>query len=415
MDIRREELLGMNIRELRTENEKVDEQLAVAAETGVAFETWHRRKDGRTFPVEVGSQGAEVGGERLLMSIIRDITERRQAEEALRESEERRRLAQEATRSGTWEWDLATNANYWSEELWGLYGLEPHSCTPSYDAWLQTIVPEDRPRAVEIVTRAAQEGTDLSVEWRVRDADGTERWLLSRGRPVFEGGGRPRRYLGLVIDITDRKRAEQARAELAETLNAEIAHRTKNNLAMAASLLQLQAGEEPEEAAAALNDAASRLLTFASIHEQLQTTQEGEIDLLAAVQRIAQGIQEVYGAQGVQFEVQGALLLLPARVATNLAMIANELITNAAKHGCAGGKPCQVKVRFGREPGALWLSVWNSGKPLPPDFEVGQRARLGLRLVKTLSEEQYEGRFSLRSEEGGTCAEVVVPEAFLTS
>ncbi len=152
------------------------------------------------------------------------------------------------------------------------------------------------------------------------------------------------------------------------------------------------------------------MLTFASIHEQLQTTQEGEIDYLAALQRIVEGIREVYGAYGVEFSVHGAPLMLPARLATNLAMVANELITNAAKHGCTDGKKCEVKVRFGRERGSLWLSVWNSGTPLGREFTIAKDARLGLRLVKTLVEEQHAGRFSLRPEENGTCAEVIVPE-----
>ena len=83
----------------------------------------------------------------------RDITRRKQAEEEreglleeVRLSEQRLRLAQEAANAGTWEWDLRTNENFWSEELWKLYGLEPNSCKPSYETWRQTIHPDDRQR-----------------------------------------------------------------------------------------------------------------------------------------------------------------------------------------------------------------------------------------------------------------------------
>ncbi len=131
-----------------------------------------------------------------------------QAEQTLRESEERLRLAHEAANSGAWEWDLRTGENVWSEELWRVYGLEPHGVRPSYEAWLQLVHPDDQQRAEQTVQNAARNGTELECEFRVRDPDGAERWLLSRGRPLRDAGGQVVRYLGIVIDITGRKRAE---------------------------------------------------------------------------------------------------------------------------------------------------------------------------------------------------------------
>jgi PAS domain S-box-containing protein len=136
-----------------------------------------------------------------------------QAEESLRESEARLRLAQDAANAGTWEWDLQTNRNFWSEELWKLYGLEPHSCEPSYEAWRQTVLPEDRPGAERSVQEAARRGMVLNAEWRVRDPQGQERWLMSRGQPVRDAQGRTTSYRGIVLDITDRKHAEEALRE----------------------------------------------------------------------------------------------------------------------------------------------------------------------------------------------------------
>lgn len=136
-----------------------------------------------------------------------------EAEKALRLNRERLSLTLEAARAGTWEWDLKTNENFWSEELWPVYGLEPHCCQPSYEAWLQTIHPADRAGAAQAVQTAAANGTELNVEWRVLDPDGTERWLLSRGRPIRDAGGDVVRYIGIVFDITERKRTEVALRE----------------------------------------------------------------------------------------------------------------------------------------------------------------------------------------------------------
>ena len=170
--------------------------------------------DGRRIEVEFVSNVYLVSNQKVIQCNIRDITERKQAEEALRESERRLRLAQEAAKSGTWEWHVRTNQNYWSEEVWPLYGLTPHSCVPSYEAWLQSIHAEDRARAAAAVNEAASHGAELNVEWRVNDPTGRERWLMSRGQPQLEEDGRVGRYLGIVVDITERKRAEEEKEHL---------------------------------------------------------------------------------------------------------------------------------------------------------------------------------------------------------
>ncbi|HTS30888.1 MAG TPA: CHASE3 domain-containing protein [Bryobacteraceae bacterium] len=142
--------------------------------------------------------------------IERDTRNRERDRQAISRSAERLRLALDTAGAGTWEWDPATNENVWSEELWKLYGLEPHSVTPSYEAWRDAVHPDDRPRAEEVVARAARNGTELTVEFRVRGAGPTTRWLLSRGGPLADERGLPARFVGIVLDITPRKLAEEA-------------------------------------------------------------------------------------------------------------------------------------------------------------------------------------------------------------
>ena len=145
-----------------------------------------------------------------------------QAELALHQSEERLRLAQEAALAGSWEWNLQTNENLWSEELWKVYGLEPHSCAPSYAAWRETIHPEDLLRVERLVQEAAHAGAALNVEWRVRNPNSGERWLLSRGRAFHNAGGQVERMVGIVMDITARKQAERVVQESEQLLRMVI-------------------------------------------------------------------------------------------------------------------------------------------------------------------------------------------------
>ena len=154
------------------------------------------------------------GDQILLAGYTIDITERKQAQEALVQSEQRRSLALEAAKVGTWEWDLQTNENIWSNELWLLYGLEPYSCNPSYEEWRKIVHPDDRSETEHILQDAVLHGIAYDTEWRLNLPDGTERWLLSRGRPIKDIHGGIVRYLGIVMDITEHKRYEAEKKEL---------------------------------------------------------------------------------------------------------------------------------------------------------------------------------------------------------
>ena len=184
------------------------------------------RKDGSTFWSE-NTFTVIRDGEGNPTSILgegRDVTERFEAETALRQSEERLHLAMSAAKAGAWEWDLPTGRNVWSDELWELYGLEPRSCEPSYEAWLGAIHPDDRERAERAVRTAAEKGTEIATEWRVKDYNGAERWLMSRGSPVYNAQGKVVSYIGIVMDITARKYTEQALRESEERYRNTMEH-----------------------------------------------------------------------------------------------------------------------------------------------------------------------------------------------
>jgi PAS domain S-box-containing protein len=138
-----------------------------------------------------------------------DITERKLAEQALRQSEERLRLAQQVGRIGTFELDLETRVNRWTPELEAIYGLPAGSFPGTQEAWEKLVYVEDRTATLRRVARATETGS-FEGEWRVRWPDGQLRWLAGRAWVFKDEAGKPRRLLGVNIDITERKQAEES-------------------------------------------------------------------------------------------------------------------------------------------------------------------------------------------------------------
>ncbi|HET8723663.1 MAG TPA: PAS domain-containing protein, partial [Anaeromyxobacteraceae bacterium] len=190
-----------------------------------------------------------------------DVTEMKEKEAALREAHERLSAAIHAADAGTWEWVLATNENVWSDRLWSLYGLVPGSGEPSYDLWASTIHPDDRPAVEEAVNTAARTASPLAVEWRV-NRDGPTRWLASKGKPILDARGRVTRMIGVVTDVTARKTADAARAEL-DTARAIQASEARHRSVLAA----MSEGVVRQDASGAITDcnpAAERILGLAA-------------------------------------------------------------------------------------------------------------------------------------------------------
>ncbi|HEY9807089.1 MAG TPA: PAS domain-containing protein, partial [Candidatus Obscuribacterales bacterium] len=147
------------------------------------------------------------------VALVNDITQRKQAEATLRQSEERLRIAQQAANAGVWDWDLETNQVVWSEEHYRLYGLDPAVTQPSYDNWLAAIIEADRDRADRAVREALAQKIDLNVEVRILHPTQGERWLTTIGQTFYDDQGRPKRMTGIALDITKRKQIEENQRE----------------------------------------------------------------------------------------------------------------------------------------------------------------------------------------------------------
>ena len=142
------------------------------------------------------------------------------ANQALRHGDERLRLALEAGRMGTWDWDLQTNRVIWSPGLDAIHGIPPGSFPGTLEAFESYIHPDDRELVRRSVGEAVEQGDEHHVEYRLVWPDGSIHWVESRGQAVLDPSGKPLRMIGVRMDISERKRTEQSLRLLADASRA---------------------------------------------------------------------------------------------------------------------------------------------------------------------------------------------------
>lgn len=258
-----------------------------------------------------------------------NITDRKQAEERLRESETNLRLASEAGGIGFFACDLVTGRTHWSEMMYRLYGLNPSLPPPCMEPdgdHLDIVHPDDRAAlsAARAAVTEAEGPTNFAFEFRVRRADtGESRWIASRGEVARDANGRAVLVRGAQQDITDRREAEGRLRLMVHELN----HRVKNTLATVQSITMQSLRGVDAAVRCALED---RLLALAVAHDVL--TREGWVG--ADVDEVVAGVLAPHGGrEDPRFLVSGPPLKLAPRAAVALSMALQELATNALKFG----------------------------------------------------------------------------------
>ncbi|MEA5451538.1 PAS domain S-box protein [Leptolyngbya sp. CCNP1308] len=179
---------------------------------------------GRWLAGSVCAVAGSSGGPPRFSYILEDITERKQAEETLARREEQLRLTLEFTHIGTWDWDVQQDTVIWNDNHFKLLGLDPDHTDDPYQSWRQAIHPDDLDRVEQALQDALHQHTDYETEYRVFYPDGTMRWLVGRGRGLYDADQQPIRMLGVILDISERKRgeAERKRAEQMQEFQAVI-------------------------------------------------------------------------------------------------------------------------------------------------------------------------------------------------
>ncbi len=195
-----------------------DSQAAVRDRTRLVMEEKRRvpplqekyvRLDGSTIDVEVSAEPFRYLDADGALVFFREVTEKKRAEEALRESERRLQLALQVSKTGLWDYDLRTGKVYYSPEWMAQLGYRAGEIGDTLDEWESRLHPEDRDRAVATIKSLSATSPDFESEFRLRHKDGSYRWILERGALLFDAQGQPRRVIGSHMDFTERKKMEE--------------------------------------------------------------------------------------------------------------------------------------------------------------------------------------------------------------
>jgi PAS domain S-box-containing protein len=232
----REEYVGRKIAEFHADPEAIaDIQERLARNETIHDREAHLRcKDGSVRHVLISSNVVRRDGKFVgTRCYTRDITVRKEVERALREADERLKIALHAGRMGGWEWDIRTGKVSWTPGLEAIHGLPPAGFGGGFEDFKRDIHPEDLEKVMETIARTLRERKDYWIEYRIIRPDGRIAWLEGRGRLFLDEKGAPERMVGICMEISDRKWVEIERerilaAEQRARAEAQAASRAKD-------------------------------------------------------------------------------------------------------------------------------------------------------------------------------------------
>ena len=304
---------------------------------------------------------------------------------ALRYSEQLLSTAADVAQFGAHQYDAVNDRVYRSPQFRRILGVEPGD-ERDFESAQNVVHPEDREHVRRRKRQILEQEEQYQLTYRIQRPSGEVRWVMDRGQVERDPNGKALRVIGVLLDITELKAAEQRQRLLFDELN----HRVKNTLAVVQSLaLQtMRSTPDPRDFARGFGE---RLMSLSRAHDLLaQSAWRG-----APLHKVVGAVLEPFAAQSGRIAIAGDAVDLPANVTITLALMLNELATNAAKYGALSGETGKVGISWtaslaGEELAIELLWREQDGPPVAPP----QRRGFGSRLLAA-SARQIKGEFEM--------------------
>ncbi len=341
-----------------------------------------------------------------VLGVIQDITDRKNAEMALRENEYFLRKSQEIGRIGSY--DLDATSGLWKsspvlDEIFGIGPAFPRDIT----GWLLLVHPDQREELQLYFTREIMQlHHRFDMTYRiVRQSDQDYRWVHGQGEIELDSEGNTIRMIGTIQDVTERTHHEMAVVAALrekEILLKEVHHRVKNNMQVISSLLSLQASKFDDlPLRNVLFESMNRIRSMALVHERLYKEQNlASIEFLDYLRNMASELARSYQREGIALEVEGEPTQLGVDLAIPCGLIANELIANAFKHAFPDGRQGKILVSLNRLPDdRAVLRVHDDGVGMAEGQDPARGETLGMTIIDALAQ-QIAARRTVNSTAG---------------
>lgn len=376
---------------------KVLEEKLKKGESAIGFVNRYRHKNGSYRWLEWMT--SPVVEENMLYAVARDITERRATEQKLLLQAQMIDMLKDSIIST----DLDGFVKTWNRGAERLFGYASFDAIGKHISFVYP--PEEHANLQDTITQLKEKG-QYETEVKMQRSSGKPFYAILSLSIIYDDRGVATGMIGYSIDVSERKRMEEnLRHALADkdVLMREIYHRTKNNMALIQSLLNLQSGQvKDREALNSLNESAYRVRTMSMIHESLYSTGDlTRINIRDYLQSLTTELFNSFGATP-RAKIDINILDIPMDVdqVIPLGLIVNELLTNAFKYAFPDDSKGEILVELkDHDDEKFELTVADTGVGLPGDFDITRARTLGLQLVSSLSA-QLRGRLSVSGDKG---------------